>query len=61
MSDTASKVVNLETRFDKMEMQFSSSFARLKSMLSGLGTHGLSADNSGRPPSTGHSRRLYNK
>jgi hypothetical protein len=41
MSDTASKVANLETRFDQMENQFSSSFARLESILSGLGTQGL--------------------
>jgi hypothetical protein len=40
MSDTASKVANLETRFDQMENQFSSSFARLESILSGLGTLG---------------------
>jgi hypothetical protein len=46
MSDTASKVANLETRFDQMENQFSSSFARLESILSGLGTQGLYADNS---------------
>jgi hypothetical protein len=46
MSDTASKVANLETRFDQMENQFSSSFARLERILSGLGTQGLYADSS---------------
>jgi hypothetical protein len=54
MSDTASKVANLETRFDQMETQFSSSFARLESILSGLGTQGLYADNS----STGNYKPL---
>jgi hypothetical protein len=41
MSDTASKVATLENRFEKMETQFSSSFARLESLLSGLGTQSL--------------------
>jgi hypothetical protein len=46
MSDTASKVAGLETRFAEMESQFSSSFARLEAMLSGLGTQGLTAQGS---------------
>ncbi len=41
MSDTASKVATLENRFEKMETQFSSSFARLESILSGLRTQSL--------------------
>jgi hypothetical protein len=45
LSDTASKVAGLETRFQQMESQFSSSFARLEAMLYGLGTHGLAATN----------------
>jgi hypothetical protein len=43
MSDTASKVATLENRFQQMETQFSSSFARLEAMLSGLGTQGQTA------------------
>jgi hypothetical protein len=43
MSDTASKVAGLETRFEKMESQFSTSFARLEAIISGLGTQSLSA------------------
>jgi hypothetical protein len=36
MSDMASKVAGLETRFEQMETHFISSFARLEAMLSGL-------------------------
>jgi hypothetical protein len=43
MSDTASKVATLENRFQQMETQFSSSFARLKAILSGLSTQGQTA------------------
>jgi hypothetical protein len=46
MSDTGSKVAGLETRFVEMESQFSSSFACLETMLSGLGTQGLNAKTS---------------
>jgi hypothetical protein len=46
MSDMASKVAGLETRFAEMESQFSSSFARLEAMLSGLGTQGPTAQGS---------------
>jgi hypothetical protein len=45
MSDTASKVAGLETRFEQMESQFSSSFARLEAILSGIGNHSLTAVN----------------
>jgi hypothetical protein len=41
MSDTASKVATLENRFEKMETQFSSTFDRLESILSGLVTQSL--------------------
>ncbi len=43
MSDTASKVAGLETHFEQMETQFSSSFARLEAMLKGLGPQSLAA------------------
>jgi hypothetical protein len=49
LSDTASKVACLETRFEQMESQFCSSFARLEAMLSGIGTQRLAAN----PSSTG--------
>jgi hypothetical protein len=41
MSDTASKVASLETRFDKMETQITNAFARLEAIFSGTGTHSL--------------------
>jgi hypothetical protein len=46
MSDTASalKEATLETRLTKMESQFSSTFARLEVILSGLSPQGLAAD-----------------
>jgi hypothetical protein len=43
MSDTASKVAGLETRFEQMETQFSTSFTRLEAILSGLSTPSLAA------------------
>jgi hypothetical protein len=46
MSDTASKVAGLETRFEQMEMQFLSLFSRLEAMLSGMKPQSLSAVNS---------------
>jgi hypothetical protein len=46
MSDTASKVAGLETRFEKMEMQFSSSFARLEAIISSLGPQSLATKSS---------------
>ncbi len=41
LSDTASKVAGLETRFEQMETQFTTSFARLEVMLFGLGSQRL--------------------
>jgi hypothetical protein len=41
LSDTASKVAGLETRFEQMETQFTTSFARLEAMLFGLGSQRL--------------------
>jgi hypothetical protein len=52
LSDTASKVAGLETRFEQMEFQFSSSFARLEVMLTGLGTNSLVAGNTSCTGST---------
>jgi hypothetical protein len=46
MSDTASKVADLESRFVHMETQFCSSFARLEAMLSGLKPNSLAAASS---------------
>jgi hypothetical protein len=43
MSDMASKVAGLETRFEQMETQFTSSFARLEAIISGLSTKSLHA------------------
>jgi hypothetical protein len=46
MSDTASKVAGLETCFEQMETQFTSSFARLEAIISGLGSQCLATNNS---------------
>jgi hypothetical protein len=54
MSDTASKVAGLETHFKKMESQFTSSFARLEAIISGIGTASLHAISG----STGSSQTL---
>jgi hypothetical protein len=43
MSDMASKVAGLETHFKQMETQFTSSFAWLEAIISGLGTRSLHA------------------
>jgi hypothetical protein len=41
LSDTASKVASLETRFEQMETQFTTSFVRLEEILFSLGTQRL--------------------
>jgi hypothetical protein len=52
MSDTASKVVGLETRFEKMETQFNTSLARLEAILSGINTQlpNSGSSNNNNPP-----------
>jgi hypothetical protein len=46
MSDTASKVAGLETRFEQMEMQFTSSFVRLEAIISSLSSQRLATKSS---------------
>jgi hypothetical protein len=44
MSDTASKVAGLETKFQQLKSQFASSFLRLETIISNLGNQSLAAN-----------------